>query len=370
MKSFLYITAYPIVLNLAPSSRAVMFQKYFESLEYNSRVIGFKGDDIDGSIQFAKLPFSLSIVSIFLNRLFICLYIFFWALLKRKKGVIVFRDIYLSGTMALWCSICGVKCAYDFHAWLSAEMRSNSKVGLGYWYTLFFEKLTKVLFNKAITVNEELGKQLPESTSKLVVANGISPEEFEDLKSIELKDFGNYSRSCVFVGHHGTWSDLSVINTAAVYFPETCFFIVGDGYAVEEIKKTEVNSNVILTGLVKKEDALSFVKKADIGLVCFTKKDEYQVGIDNTSNRKVKDYLYLGKPMIVSNVLPKDSLLIEGENSLFYESDCAEDLKLKLDELLGNDQLKRTMSEKNREKSLIFTWDKIFKASHLEDFFL
>ena len=121
------------------------------------------------------------------------------------------------------------------------------------------------------------------------------------------------------------------------------------------LKRLRVEEWIILPGYVPFNKALSVIKQSDICIVPH-KKNEH---INTTIPNKLFDYMFFGKPVIVSDAKPLGRIVTQERCGLVFNSDDPEDLAQKIIKLLKEPQLRKKFGE-NARKAIIerYNWNK------------
>ena len=205
--------------------------------------------------------------------------------------------------------------------------------------------------SKYVTANSKAGLNTNNLIGKKysVIYNGVSLERFE-IKD-KLDEINNSSLKntikIVMVGSFTKFKNYDIFLDLAKYYQrkrnDITFIAVGDGENLEKIKDRivlENVKNVILTGAVSNVEEIVFA--CDIG-VLFSPFGE---GFSNA----ILEYMALSKPVIASNKGGNSELIDHNVTGFMVEEDCVDDVTFYLDKLFSDNELRKTMSEKGREK--------------------
>ena len=133
------------------------------------------------------------------------------------------------------------------------------------------------------------------------------------------------------------------------------------------INKYSDAQNITFTGKLPREEVYALLHKFDICTLPYDKDDKHSLYPDYFSSRKAKEYIAAGKPIIVSDVVGRESWLIENQNCLLYEPGNPKDLAEKIEILLNNEELYDKICTNNTNLSKNFTWDAIIDRSGIID---
>jgi len=132
-------------------------------------------------------------------------------------------------------------------------------------------------------------------------------------------------------------------------FPNTAFWLVGDGAAVPGLKASVAQLNLsdkfFFSGWVRQQEVTNYINASDLGLVVLP---------DILSARgrvtlKEFEYWACGKAAILPRLPAIQEIIPEGEASLFYTPGDAADLADKICALLADDQRRQVMGQRGRQ---------------------
>ena len=135
--------------------------------------------------------------------------------------------------------------------------------------------------------------------------------------------------------------------------------VIGEGKGFRGFKAQY--KDVYFTGRIPHRLAMSLLLNFDICLAPYSKDGIMK----HKQAMKTLEYLAAGKPIIVSDVIGRESFLIEGENCLMYEPENPEEMAQKISQLLQNKELRAHLSQKNKELAMTYTWEKTVERSGL-----
>ncbi|MFA0822761.1 MAG: glycosyltransferase family 4 protein [Methanomethylovorans sp.] len=261
----------------------------------------------------------------------------------------------------------GVKVYSDFHGKYDLELTQRGK-NLRSFFVKFIDSLTLKLSNRMIVVSEGIESQIQEYKNKcILIPNGVDIQKIDDAisKTPEF-DFKGYKKIVGFVGNWESFMKVEDMCQAAEYVPDVLFVIVGEGFNASTLmEKYSVNRNVIFAGKRPQKDALSIMHMFDICILPYDKIDAHSSHPGFFSSRKTKEYIAAGKPIIVADVIGKESCLIPGYNCMLYESRDPKDLANKISEMFNDPLLLSSMGKNNFEMREHFTWEYLIRNSGL-----
>ena len=107
-------------------------------------------------------------------------------------------------------------------------------------------------------------------------------------------------------------------------------WILGSGSYVEELKQIareeKVENKVFFEGWKKYDEMQTYFGKSDICLIPHVKSDH----TDSTIPHKIFQYMYAGKPMLVSDCAPLERIIKETDSGLVFRNDDPKDFAGKL----------------------------------------
>lgn len=258
-----------------------------------------------------------------------------------------------------------IKTFYDFHGLNHRELNQQNKCSRAFFVRLI-ENVTFRLSNKIMVVSDGVRLQIQEYQNKcLSLPNGVDIEKIKNINckcSIELPANKN------IIGFVGNWESFMKIEDVceSLEYLDNCIgLIIGWGHNAEYFVNKYNSKNTIFTGRIIQEKVYVLLDKIDICIIPYDKNDDHSKYRDFFSSRKTKEYIAAGKPIIVADVIGKESWLVEYENCLLYESGNPKDLADKITTLLNDDNLYKIMSENNKRLAEQFTWENIIKKSGL-----
>jgi glycosyltransferase involved in cell wall biosynthesis len=179
----------------------------------------------------------------------------------------------------------------------------------------------------------------------------------------------------IVIFYHGSISPNRGINLIldAVYiikdiFPNILFMSISEGnqYIIDycELKKYEINDNLLLLNVVKHEQMADYINLADICIVPLPRILWWEI----SSPLKLMEYLAMEKPIVLSDICAHKSVVPLNSNfAKYFNPDNPADLSEKILEAINNlDELKIN-AYKGREIILNkYTWD--IQAKIVENF--
>lgn len=292
---------------------------------------------------------------------------------KKDNVCFIVRGYVLGAVLIPWIRLLGKKGLYDFHDFTYQEQAYRRQ----WWLvppTWACEQISVATATTVIAVSEGIKNKLPARIRKktLVMPNGVDPARFEGTPGARDRVAGKYGldlsgKTVIFnASRMPPWLKLSDLTEAARLLPESYQVVVcGDMPYADVLPKAGFSGGkVMFLGRVPFEDVMVILQDiADVAVNLYD-ADCYKSRIPfYFENRKMKEYLAAGKPIIVADVPAKEAFLKEGENALFYRSGDPRDLADKIRRVCEDPALAEVMGRNNRALSLEFTWEKIVERA-------
>lgn len=202
-----------------------------------------------------------------------------------------------------------------------------------------------------ITVIEEASlryENLGVINSKIsVVPNYVNLESFETstkpkIKGIEDKFMVLYTGG--FDTHRGLEHVVNAVPLILEHIPNFCLVLVGTGKNENDLKelaaKHKVEEQVYFEGWQLPGELASYMNESDICIIPHLKT----VHTDNTIPHKLFHYMYMKRPVIVTNCDPLKRIVDECEAGLIYKSNDSEDFKDKVVQLYSSKEKRTEMA--------------------------
>lgn len=253
----------------------------------------------------------------------------------------------------------GVKYVFDHHD-ICPELfyAKFKKKGLLYKSQVWLERQTYKHCDMAFVTNESYKKLAIERgemdpTKVFVLRSG---PKLERLKIQEPKEEIKRGKKYMvgYLGVIGQQEGLEYLLEAARYLKEIkkrddiFYGIVGGGPHLEELKKKSkemgLEDIVEFTGRVSDEKMLDYLNTAD---VCVN-PDEYNEMNDKSTMNKILEYMALGKPIVQFDLT--EGKYSAQEASLYAKRNDAKDMGGKIEYLLNNEKVRKTMGYYGRRR--------------------
>ena len=288
-----------------------------------------------------------------------------WFIISKKINFVILRG-YDTILIYPFLKLLGIKTFYDCHGLYQYELIQQNR-RLRAFFVRYIDKIILKLSNKIIVVSNGIKMQIQEYQNKcLYFPNGV---DIEKIKNANYKCSIKLPVDKKIIGFIGNWESFIKIEDVCEslkYLSNCIGVIIGWGYDAEYIiDKYHAIENIIFTGRLQEEEVYALLKKIDVCIIPYNKNDRHSRYPDFFSSRKTKEYIAAGKPIIVADVIGKESWLVENKNCLLYESGDSKDLADKINILLNDEKLYKTLSENNKRLAEEFTWENVIKRSGL-----
>ena len=367
MKILLAIDA-PFSYSEAPSSRLMYIAKTLRKKGFDVELVGRKGQDISdlktaaisGGKHFARL---------------ILLFLVSNKMLKENYDHIIIRGAHLAFFL-LPLKVFRKEIIVDFHDWNFREIKLHYEKTLYNAFKILFYYLTERTATKhsdlIICTSKGLQPLLTkeEKRKSIILENGLDLAEAEEAiqeaeKNEEklLKKY-NIPKTKPLVAFLGNWERKLDMETML----EGCkkanvnLIVVGEGPNIEKYRKNY--KNAIFTGKLSRPEALKIISLSNVTITPY-KENKEKPQPAYYSTRKVKDYLSLGKPTLVANVIGREEFLIPYENAVFYRPGDPEDLANKIRKVISDRKLREKMCKNNLKLARQFDWQVLVEKSGL-----
>ena len=356
----------PLTYSIAPSSRLIYIAKSLKKKGFNVEVLGGKSEKTNG-LKTTTVTGKKHIL-----RLKIPLLIYRKATTQKYTHIIV-RGVDLAFFL-LPLKILTTKIILDFHGWMYREIKLYykkslyNKLKVVIYYLI--EKLVVRFSDIVICVSKGVRELLNEGEKKksIVLENGLDIKEAlnvvyttqKERKKIIIKH--SLPADKFLLGFMGNWErqlDMNPVFTACT-IAEVNMIVIGEGPDIT-IFKEKWKGNVLFTKRLPRAEALKIISVCDAAIVPY--KDDETIPVGYFSARKVKDYLGLGKPILMANVKGRERFLVPYENVIFYHPSNIEDLAQKIRILTSDETITEKMRKNNITLARRFNWQVLVEKS-------
>lgn len=231
----------------------------------------------------------------------------------------------------------------DYVAMLNSGLKEES-IGKRIPFFLFLklleieERISLALATKIIVVVEEEIKRLSAMGVPLekieVISNTADLEELNNVAvSGSYTKFSNKFLIC-YVGGFSKHRGLDTLVKALPLFlneiPNAHLLLVGEGVMKKVLlrlcRDLNVEKNVTFTGWVPFEEAMSYIKASDVCMIPYHKTKQ----TNKSFPHKLTQYMYFGKPVLVSNVRSLKRIIEETKCGMVFEAGNPNDLAEKV----------------------------------------
>lgn len=284
-------------------------------------------------------------------------------IIKYKPNLVYSRSLLILFILQLFKPFYKFKIIYESHGLIYKELNFKNNNIKSFCY----KKIENLFYRLSIDYCVVISKKLVHTINQIYklptsnifhIPNGIDPLEFENIDKLIKNEFW-----VGFIGNWEHWIDIEDLLKTSLNNSIYKVVIVGEGHNFEEMKLKY--PNVLFTGKLPKTEALAYLNSFD---VCCSPWSNDPI-FEEKSARKTFEYLFLGKPIIVSDVTGKEDFLIENINCLTYQLNDILDLKTKIEILIKDTTLSNKISKNNKVLGEKFIWKNILINSNLTNFF-
>tara|TARA_B110000902_G_C14289677_1_gene580330 strand:- start:2581 stop:3708 length:1128 start_codon:yes stop_codon:yes gene_type:complete len=289
----------------------------------------------------------------------------FILIIKYRPNLVYSRSLQILFFLQLFKPFYKFKIIYESHGFIYKELNFKNKYLKAFFYKkvefLFYTKI----INFCVVISDKLGQRINQNykfpiSNIFHIPNGVDPHEFKNINKINK----NKNKFWIgFVGNWEHWIDIEDLLKISLNNNRYRVVVVGEGHNFKEMKRKY--PNVLFTGKLPKTEALSYLNSFDI---CCSPWSNDSI-FEEKSARKTFEYLYFGKPIIVSDVTGKENFLIENVNCLTYQLNDITDLKTKIEKLIEDANLLNLISKNNKVLGQKFVWNTILINSNLTNTF-
>jgi len=209
--------------------------------------------------------------------------------------------------------------------------------------------------DKIITISDamkEIGVQYGAQAEHIdVVPDGVDTSVFHPVDGRPMRDAhaSGANNVLIFHGAIDPQDDPGLLIDAARLVvgrrEDTCFWLVGDGSAVPDLKKKvreyALDDNFYFSGWVEQHEIPSYISASDIGLVILPDV----ISARGRVTLKEFEYWACGVPAILPRLPALQEVAQEGVTALFYRPGDAKDLADQIDRLLMDRGLRARLGE-------------------------
>jgi len=357
----------PLSYSNAPSSRLIYIARSLKKKDFNIELLGRKGEKI-ANLKTATVTGGKNLARIKL------LFLITKKMLIENYNRVLIRGAYLAFFL-LPLKIFHKKIIIDFHDWMYREIKlyygktfyNKLKVAIYYLLEKIVIRFSDIIICPSKGVRRLLNKN--EREKSIVMENGLDIQESEKVVSVAEKErkrtFERYAlpKNKLLLGFMGNWErqlEMEPIFNACE-IAGINMVVVGEGSKIDLFR--EKWKNITFTGRLTRLEALKIISVCDATIVPY--KEDYTVPVGYFSQRKVKDYLGMGKPILMADVKGRERFLIPYDNAVFYRPSDVEDLAEKIKIIVSNQKLREKMRRNNLKLARQFDWQVLIGKSEL-----
>ncbi|MDI6847434.1 MAG: glycosyltransferase [Candidatus Bathyarchaeia archaeon] len=352
----------------APSSRLIYIAKSLKKKGFDIELLGIRGEKITNlkttTVTGRKNLARLKLLFLVLKKM-----------LTENSNHVIIRGVHLAFFL-LPLKIFRKKIFIDFHGWNFREIK------LYYEKTLYnaFKILFYYFIERTATKHSDLiicrSKGLKtlltkeEKRKSIILENGLDLAEAEKAlqeaeknneKLLERYSIPKTKTLVAFLGFWGINIDMETMLEGCKK-AEVNLIVVGEGPNIEKYRTKY--GNTIFTGKLPRAEALRLISISDVAITAYKENREKHEPAYHSA-RKVKDYLSLGKPILIAGVQGREDFLAPYENAVFCRQNDPEDLATKIKMLISDEELRKRMRENNLKLARQFDWQVLVEKSGL-----
>jgi len=358
----------PLTLSEAPPSRLIYIARSLKKEGFNVELVGQKGERIT-HLKTTAIRGKKHLIN------FVLILIIIKKMLAEAYSHLIIRGAHIAFFL-LPLKIFNKKIIIDFHDWNFRQIKLYYRKTLYNKLKIIFYYITERLATKHsdLIICASKGLQFllsdKEREKSMILENGLDLQEAKEtiMKAMKNRDilFKTYgirkSRPlAAFLGNWGMKLDMETMlegcRKAGVNL-----IVVGEGPNIEKYKQNY--KDVIFTGKLPRKKALKLISISDVAIAPY-KDDKGKYEAFYYSTRKVKDYLSLGKPILMADIKRREQFLIAYENVIFYRPGSPEDFAEKVKTMISDKKLREKMCKNNLKLAPRFDWQVLVKESRL-----
>ncbi|MGD0495143.1 MAG: glycosyltransferase [Candidatus Bathyarchaeia archaeon] len=349
----------------APASRFIYIAKSLKEKGFEVEVVGGKGERIAG-LKTHQLGGSRH-----LSRLKILLFTYAETL-SHSCNTIIARG-YLAFFL-LPLKIFGTRIILDFHGWLYREIRfffgkskyNKLKIFLYYVVERVGARYSSTMICVSKGVKDSLGQE--EKAKSIILENGVDINESkiaaQEAETEKEKIYSEYHipKEKTFIGFLGNWErrlDMETLFEGSKA-AGVCLVVIGEGPRLNEFRNRW--NNVVFPGKLPRFEALKIISLCAAAVAPYRKAYTFT---SFWSQRKVKDYLSLGRPILMADVREREAYLAPNKNVLLYQPGNPQDLANKMNSIISDKILAEEMRQNNLKLAQQFDWQILVDKSGL-----
>lgn len=293
------------------------------------------------------------------------------SILSFKPDVIHAHDLPMVPIAILLGKISGKPVVFDMHENYPEALKAFQKKGIrdfifkNYRLAHFLEKICIRLVDRIIVVVSENKERLVKMKIKpekiFVVSNTVDYENFYVRNTSKVEVNLNFTKSeiVLYTGGLSPDRDLLTAVKSTIYFDQfgisAAILIIGDGVHKKElIKKTEeikAKEKVYFLDWPGHDIIPYYIEKAK---VCIIPQPNNNF-INTTIPHKLFEYMFMGKPVLVSDAIPIKRIVEETKAGIWFKSGDEKDFAFKLSILLND---KKNLGANGRNAVLMkYNWN-------------
>jgi len=253
---------------------------------------------------------------------------------RERLQALIVRDLPMALPVALLGKLLGIPVILDMaENYPAALLAYQNKLYAPFlfadaWLPRFYEKLALHLVDSVIVVAEEQKERLERLKTGLrrvaIVRNTPEIERLKTLSRVAVNDPVTAGRYVLYSGfmdrHRGMRTLVLAFNEICCCYPDLKLLLIGRGNESASVARLVgelgLDGRVVQKGWLDFSFIPGYIRHSTLCVIPHVKTEH----TDTTMPNKIFDYMYFGKPVIVSNAAPLRRMAAEMHSNLVFES--------------------------------------------------
>lgn len=351
-------------LNSAPSSRVIWIRNYLVDQNLETSLLCYKGSYLSSNGNLVQLKAPQGSILLRLSRRFHFFFSFAKIIFSGRFEFIITRGFYLGFISLIVCKLLGKKSIYDFHGFVAHEQNFRGEK-LKPFLTKILEYYCINFSNLVISQRKSNLSLIGKSNQKILLENGVERisnlNKISKLGDILLRKYKIDRKKKIvgFIGNWEAWMNIKDILDCSVLSKEFEFIIIGKSKNFDIYRAKY--SNIVFTGRLSWQYTMALLSKFDFA-VCPYLNDPI---IKFKASRKIKEYIYFNKPVIVSDTKYRESFLVKNKTCILYEGGSPSSLLSAIHKISENTVLRRNIISEYKILKQNFLWKNILSKCNI-----
>ncbi len=286
-----------------------------------------------------------------------------------SKKLIKKNQYYLTHSFfSIPCGLLSLLFKWQFDIPFIISLRGADVPGYAERFTWIYKILTpliKFIWKKAdkVVANSQGLKDLALKTNPQqkieIIYNGIDTEKFQPLELSKISNdiqekFIITSGASRITSRKGLKYLLQSVQILSQKYPRVYLEIMGDGDQKSELEKLaqdlKINERVKFFGRIPREKTVQYYQRASVFVL-----PSFNEGMSNA----MLEALATGLPIIATKTGGAEELIMEGKNGFIIKMKNAKDIAQKLEKIIRDNHLQKTMRENSRSQALSLSWKEV-----------